>query len=84
MRDARHAIQNFQYKPIILNPFNTSIRQGNKPPAKPGVMTYLRAHHIIKEWYKLSPTFLKPYFTMQQRYGTTLPEKLKAKGFAVM
>ena len=81
LRDARYAVEHFDYEPIVQNPFNKSMRPRSRPQlqSEPGIMTYRQARIILRSWDVTGLKFMRPYLEMWHHYGTTLPHIIKKK-----
>lgn len=84
LRDARYvATQAVQVAPRVKvrSPYDSSLRK--QPPLvelPPGIMTYKRAHIILKKLESLPFKYMEPYFRVWERHGTTRQDLMKKQG----
>jgi hypothetical protein len=75
LREARFAATQPQVKAKIRSPYDFSLRKQQSP--SPGVMTYQRAHLILKQ--SSDSISFKPFIRVWELYGTTLQNSLIKK-----
>ncbi len=74
LREARFAATQPQVVAKVRSPYDFPLRKQQSP--SPGVMTYKRAHLILRQLDSIS---FKPFIRVWELYGTTLQDSLRKK-----